>query len=502
MTGTHPASARRPRASAMTASGDTGPPTNTTRGVVGELVPVGEHVGEGGRARPVEHQAERTVVAVFEHEDHGAVEVRIDERRRSRRVGVRARAGSVPNPRPSLGAGAQSRSLLATCRPAPRTSPTARRSRERPSARSTCSPIPISPGATSIDWTGRFRGRDAGRRAAGRRRRGRPCRANVRRGARRGGAPGRQHRPRRRFGAVARRDRPVACAASTRSVRSTRRAAQVTAGAGATLAAVQAHARAAGWEYGVDLGARDSATIGGNIATNAGGVHVLRYGPTRRQVVGVQAVLAERRRHRTARRAREGQHRLRPRRAALRQRGHAGRRDRGPAPARPAGRARRRRAARLRDGATTRSMRSAGCAVTSTGCARSRSASRRGSTSSASSSGSPPPFPRRARRVRAGRGGRARRSRPTRWPRSSMRSPVSRDAAVATDARGAEALWRYREAHAEAINRLGPPHKLDVTLAAEHLPEFFARVRSGRRGRRARRAASGCSGTRATATCT
>jgi FAD/FMN-containing dehydrogenase len=38
-------------------------------------------------------------------------------------------------------------------------------------------------------------------------------------------------------------------------------------------------------------------------------------------------------------------------------------------------------------------------------------------------------------------------------------------------------LWRYREAHAEAINRLGPPHKLDVTLATEHLPEFFARVR-------------------------
>jgi len=53
----------------------------------------------------------------------------------------------------------------------------------------------------------------------------------------------------------------------------------------------------------------------------------------------------------------------------------------------------------------------------------------------------------------------------------------NRPVAVATDAREAEALWRYREAHAEAINRLGPPHKLDVTLASEHLPEFFARVR-------------------------
>ena len=70
-------------------------------------------------------------------------------------------------------------------------------------------------------------------------------------------------------------------------------AAQVTAGAGVTLARLQAHARAAGWEYGVDLGARDSATVGGTVATNAGGVHVLRYGSTRRQVVGVQAVLAD-----------------------------------------------------------------------------------------------------------------------------------------------------------------------------------------------------------------
>ena len=44
--------------------------------------------------------------------------------------------------------------------------------------------------------------------------------------------------------------------------------------------------------------------------------------------------------------------------------------------------------------------------------------------------------------------------------------------------RAAEALWRYREGHAEAINQLGPPHKLDVTIAADHLPEFFARVRA------------------------
>ncbi|MEZ5262302.1 MAG: FAD-binding oxidoreductase [Acidimicrobiales bacterium] len=70
-------------------------------------------------------------------------------------------------------------------------------------------------------------------------------------------------------------------------------AAQVTVGAGATLAAVQAAARAAGLAFGVDLGARDSATIGGMAATNAGGLHLLRYGGMREQVLGYEAVLAD-----------------------------------------------------------------------------------------------------------------------------------------------------------------------------------------------------------------
>jgi FAD/FMN-containing dehydrogenase len=70
-------------------------------------------------------------------------------------------------------------------------------------------------------------------------------------------------------------------------------AGEVTVGAGATLGAVQNAARAAGWEFGVDLGARDSATIGGMVATNAGGVNVLRYGPMRDQLLGFEAVLSE-----------------------------------------------------------------------------------------------------------------------------------------------------------------------------------------------------------------
>lgn len=69
-------------------------------------------------------------------------------------------------------------------------------------------------------------------------------------------------------------------------------AAQVTAGAGVSLAALQAHAATAGLCFAVDLAARDSATVGGMIATNAGGLHVLRYGPMRAQVVGLEAALA------------------------------------------------------------------------------------------------------------------------------------------------------------------------------------------------------------------
>lgn len=66
---------------------------------------------------------------------------------------------------------------------------------------------------------------------------------------------------------------------------------QLTAGAGATLAAVQASAATAGLRYAVDFGARESATVGGSIATNAGGLNLFRYGGTREQVLGIDAVL-------------------------------------------------------------------------------------------------------------------------------------------------------------------------------------------------------------------
>ena len=70
-------------------------------------------------------------------------------------------------------------------------------------------------------------------------------------------------------------------------------AGEVTLGAGVTLAVAQDRARAFGWDVGVDLGARDSATIGGLVAANAGGIRVLRHGSMRRQVLGIEAVMAD-----------------------------------------------------------------------------------------------------------------------------------------------------------------------------------------------------------------
>jgi len=68
---------------------------------------------------------------------------------------------------------------------------------------------------------------------------------------------------------------------------------QVTVGAGVTLGDLHRYVAAAGWEYGVDLAARDSATIGGTVATNAGGIRVIAHGMTRAQVVGIEAVLPD-----------------------------------------------------------------------------------------------------------------------------------------------------------------------------------------------------------------
>ena len=67
----------------------------------------------------------------------------------------------------------------------------------------------------------------------------------------------------------------------------------IVAEAGTTLAAAQVAAASVTSELGIDIAARDSATLGGMVATNAGGVHVIRYGPMRARLGGVEVVLAD-----------------------------------------------------------------------------------------------------------------------------------------------------------------------------------------------------------------
>jgi len=70
-------------------------------------------------------------------------------------------------------------------------------------------------------------------------------------------------------------------------------ASTMTVRAGTTLQEVQTGAEEAGFFFPLDLGARGSCQIGGNIATNAGGNRVIRYGMTRELVLGLEAVLPD-----------------------------------------------------------------------------------------------------------------------------------------------------------------------------------------------------------------
>lgn len=69
--------------------------------------------------------------------------------------------------------------------------------------------------------------------------------------------------------------------------------ATMTVEAGCILQTVCEAADAEGLFFPLDLGARGSATIGGNISTNAGGNRVLRYGMMRDLVLGLEVVLAD-----------------------------------------------------------------------------------------------------------------------------------------------------------------------------------------------------------------
>ena len=63
--------------------------------------------------------------------------------------------------------------------------------------------------------------------------------------------------------------------------------------AGVTLQSLQEAADAQGLSFPLDLGARGTATLGGNASTNAGGNRVIRFGMTRDMILGLEAVLAD-----------------------------------------------------------------------------------------------------------------------------------------------------------------------------------------------------------------
>jgi FAD/FMN-containing dehydrogenase len=263
-----------------------------------------------------------------------------------------------------------------------------------------------------------------------------------------------------------------------------RAAGQVTAGAGATLAAVQDHAAAAGWAFGVDLGARDSATIGGMVATNAGGTRLLRYGPMRQQVLGLEAVLSDGRV-------------LRRLSGLLKDNtGYdlAGLLTGSEGTLAVVTRVRLRLVApRPQRAVAVLGLETVGQAVTLVAGLRSRL-----DTLEAVETFFADGLDLVVQRLRL--------SPPLRSPRpvylliecaEAERAPDPVDAlvaalddlglgeddvAVGTDAASRARLWRLREGHTEAINALGgeigAPHKLDVTLPTARLEEFTTRVRA------------------------
>ena len=96
----------------------------------------------------------------------------------------------------------------------------------------------------------------------------------------------------------------------------------ITVEAGCVLQAVQEAAAEAGRLFPLSLAAEGSCTIGGNLATNAGGTQVLRYGNTRDLALGLEVVTADGEVWNGLRGLRKD--RLRPARSVYRQRRHIG----------------------------------------------------------------------------------------------------------------------------------------------------------------------------------
>jgi FAD/FMN-containing dehydrogenase len=251
-------------------------------------------------------------------------------------------------------------------------------------------------------------------------------------------------------------------------------AGEVTVGAGVTLGVLREHAKRAGWDFGVDMGSRDSATVGGMVATNAGGVNVLRYGGMRQQLVGIEAVLAD------------GSviHRLPG--SVKDNTGYA-------LPALLAGsegtlavvtRVRLRLVPKLpRRAVAVLAVDDAGQAAVFAAQLR-----RHLSTITAaelfdddgmrlviSHAGGEAPFYEAHPRyllIECGAAGD-----PTDELVEAISGLASRDAVAASDEGGRHRLWRLREGHTEAVNAAGVPHKLDISVPIGRIGEFDIAVR-------------------------
>lgn len=255
---------------------------------------------------------------------------------------------------------------------------------------------------------------------------------------------------------------------------------ELVVGAGVTLARARAEARAVGWDVAVDLTARDSATIGGMVATNAGGEHVIRYGAMDRQVIGVEAVLADGtvvghvpalRKDNTGYRwaglmtGSEGT-------LGVVTRVHLGLvpelGDRVVALAGVDDIA----AALALAGALRRELDS--ILAIELFLADGLELVRRHRGVRGPFATDWPAYVLVECGVRQGDAGTC----TERLVAALSARPEVRDSAVADDAAGRARLWAYREGHTEAINAVGVPHKLDVTLPYARLAEFAERVRA------------------------
>lgn len=249
----------------------------------------------------------------------------------------------------------------------------------------------------------------------------------------------------------------------------------VTVGAGATIAAVQEASAGIGRAYGVDLASRDSATIGGTIATNAGGLRVARYGATREQLIGVEMVDGMGRivGHMTGTvRDNTGYHLPS---LVTGSEGTLGIITRAMVRLQPLLPHRTTALVRLPDHGDA-----ARCAAGLHGVAPQIESVELffddGLELVCSVFDLPKPFP-------ESRGGYVLvEAADTADPTSTLAGIIESvegvgDVAVAEDPVSARRLWRYRELHTEAISTVGTPHKLDVAIPLGRLDEFTRRAR-------------------------